>query len=356
VPDFAEQNVATLGPRLAALPLDDAAGGSREAAEPSPGERPAGDDVTVLIAAYNAAPFLSRAVNSALEQNRPPLEVLIVDDGSLDETVEVARELAARDSRIRLLCLDENRGPAGARNAGIDHARGEWIAVLDADDAFLPDRLERLLKIAKESNADVVADNFIWYAAADGSQGAPGLSPSPSVEVVDKEKYVARARPFAHEADWGLLKPVFRSAFLNAHRLRYPLFSRHGEDFLLMVEVLLAGGRYILSRTPGYLYTTRSSGLSRTRVDYETMAAHTLALIRDDRLRADQRFRDLLAERYAAVKRLSAEAKVAGHLRDRHYARIAVRMLSDYHFLRATLSILKSKARRWLNRPETVLR
>lgn len=356
MPDFAERNVAALGSRLAALPIDDAAAASREAAEPSPGERPAGDGVTVIIAAYNAAPFLSRAVSSALRQSRPPLEVLIIDDGSLDETAEVARTLAAHDSRIRLFCLDENCGPAGARNAGIDHARGEWIAVLDADDAFLPDRLERLLKIASETNADVVADNFIWYAAADGSLGAPGISLSPIVEIVDKEKYVARARPFAREADWGLLKPMFRSAFLNAHRLRYPLFSRHGEDFLLMVEVLLAGGRYILSRTPGYLYTTRSSGLSRTKVDYESMAAHTLALIRDDRVRSDQRFRDLLIERYAAVKRLSAEVRVAVHLRDGHYARIAVRMLSDYHFLRATLSIVRSKARRWISRPETVLR
>jgi succinoglycan biosynthesis protein ExoO len=356
VPDIPERTIAMVGSRLAALPIDDSADARREAKEPSSGESPVGDGVTVIIAAYNAAPFLSRAVDSALQQICFPLEVLIIDDGSLDGTTEVARKLAARDSRIRLLRLDENRGPAGARNAGIDHARGKWIAVLDADDAFLPGRLERLLKIADESNADIVADNFIWYAAADGSLGRPGLSSSPTVEVVDKEKYVARARPFAREADWGLLKPMFRTAFLNAHRLRYPAYSRHGEDFLLMVEALLAGGRYILSRIPGYLYTARSSGLSRTRVDYEAMAAHTLALIRDDRVRSDQRFKNLLTQRYAAVRRLSAEAKVALHLRDRHYALMMVGMLSDYYFLRAALSMVRSKARRWISRPETVLR
>jgi succinoglycan biosynthesis protein ExoO len=355
VPDFLERNIAMPGPQSEGAVVD-AAGARREATKPSSGDNPAGDGVTVIIAAYNAAPFLSRAVNSALEQTCLPLEILIIDDCSLDGTAEVARELAARDSRIRLVCLNENRGPAGARNAGIDQARGEWIAVLDADDAFLPDRIERLMKIARESNADVVADNFVWYAAADGSFGRPGLSPSPGIELVDKEKYVSQARPFAREADWGLLKPMFRAAFLNAHRLRYPMFSRHGEDFLLMVEVLLAGGRYILSRTPGYLYTARSSGLSRTRVDYETMAAHTLALVHDDRIRSDQRFKNVLIQRYAAVKRLSAETKVASHMRDRHYARIVVRMLSDYYFLRAALSIMRSKARRWTDRPEVVLR
>lgn len=317
-------------------------------------ENPCG--VSVLIAAYNAEAFLERAVNSALQQTLPPREILIVDDASLDGTAETARALAARDSRIRLLRLGDNRGPAGARNAGIDAARGEWIAVLDADDAFLPDRLERLQKIAQETNADVVADNFLWRSSVEASSGDPGLAPSAAIEILDAARYVARARPFADETDWGLLKPMFRKAFLDANGLRYPTRSRHGEDFLLMFELLLAGGRYVVSRTPGYVYTARSSGVSRTRIDYDAMAKHTLALADDTRIRADRRLKALLAQRSAAVRRLSAQTKLAAHLRERRYLPLALAALSDAAIGRETLSILISRAKRWLRQTEAAFR
>jgi glycosyltransferase involved in cell wall biosynthesis len=78
----------------------------------------ADDSVSVLIAAYNAGPFLHRAVRSALDQTSPPpLEVLIVDDGSTDNTAEVARELALAYPSVHLVLLHENGGPAKARNA-----------------------------------------------------------------------------------------------------------------------------------------------------------------------------------------------------------------------------------------------
>lgn len=312
--------------------------------------------VTVLIAAYNAEAFLERAVNSALRQTSPPGEIIIVDDASLDGTAEAARALTACDSRIRLLRLGDNRGPAGARNAGIEEARGDWIAVLDADDAFLPDRLERLQKIAEETNADVVADNFLWRSSLGAPSGAPGLAPSAAIEIVDAARYVARARPFVDEADWGLLKPMFRKAFLDAKRLRYPTRSRHGEDFLLMFELLLAGARYVVSRTPGYLYTARSSGMSRTRVDYDAMAKHTLALAGDARVRANPRLKALLAQRSKAVRRLAAQAKLATYRREGRYLPLAVAALSEGAVGREMLARAISRARSWLRRTEAAVR
>jgi succinoglycan biosynthesis protein ExoO len=201
----------------------------------------ADDSVSVLIAAYNAGPFLHRAVRSALDQTSPPLEVLIVDDGSTDNTAEVARELALAYLSVHLVLLHKNGGPAKARNAGLDVARGEWVAVLDADDAFMPERLERLTRAASDLNADVVLDNFAWYDATKNSVGSPGISPSSTVEVIDKYEFAMRARPYTDEADWGLLQPMLRRRFLDEHNLRCPLFSRHGEDFLFMIDLLMAG-------------------------------------------------------------------------------------------------------------------
>jgi succinoglycan biosynthesis protein ExoO len=133
------------------------------------------------------------------------LEVLIVDDGSTDNTAEVARELALAYLSVHLVLLHKNGGPAKARNAGLDVARGEWVAVLDADDAFMPERLERLTRAASDLNADVVLDNFAWYDATKNSVGSPGISPSSTVEVIDKYEFAMRARPYTDEADWGSL-------------------------------------------------------------------------------------------------------------------------------------------------------
>lgn len=96
-------------------------------------------NVSVVIPTYNYARFLGEAIDSALAQTRPALEVIVVDDGSTDATSEV---LAAYGDRIRVL-RQQNQGVAAARNAGIAAARGEYLAFLDSDDAWYPQKLER---------------------------------------------------------------------------------------------------------------------------------------------------------------------------------------------------------------------
>jgi succinoglycan biosynthesis protein ExoO len=304
------------------------------------------DGVSVLIAAYNAAPFLSRAVGSALTQSAPPDEVLIVDDGSTDATALVAGALAAQDGRVRLLRLGVNRGPAAARNAGLAAARGAWVAVLDADDAFLPGRLAALAEIAHAHEADAVADNFLWRPARDDLPASPGLALAETVEAVDAATFVARARPYGDEADWGLLKPMFRTEFLRANSLAYPTPVRHGEDFHMMFDLLLAGGRYVVSRRPGYVYTPRDAGLSRTSIDYDAMARLTRGLIDRPRVSADRRLVAALWLRFKAVRRLAAETKATALARERRYGRIAIECLRDAEVLRFTAD----RARRRLSR------
>ena len=90
--------------------------------------------VSIIIPAYNHARFLRAAIESALRQTRPALEVIVVDDGSTDETPEI---LTRFDDRISVR-RQENRGPAAARNAGISAARGDFLLFLDSDDVLLP--------------------------------------------------------------------------------------------------------------------------------------------------------------------------------------------------------------------------
>jgi succinoglycan biosynthesis protein ExoO len=309
-------------------------------------EQSAADGVSVLIAAYNAAPFLSRAVASALAQSAPPVEVLIVDDASTDATALVAGALAEQDGRVRVLRLGVNCGPAAARNAGVAAARGAWIAVLDADDAFLPGRLAALTTIARTHDADVVVDNFLWRPARDGLAAGAGLVPAETVETVDAATFAARARPYCAEADWGLLKPMFRAQFLRDNGLAYPAHIRHGEDFHMMLDLLLAGGRCVVSRAPGYVYTPRAAGLSRTLIDYDAMARLTRDLIAEPGVSADRRLVAALRLRLQAVRRLAAETKATALAHERRYGRIAFECLRDAEVLRFTAA----RARRRLGR------
>jgi glycosyltransferase involved in cell wall biosynthesis len=100
--------------------------------------------VSAVVPAYNAARTLRAAVESILIQTVVDIEVIVVDDGSEDETAEVARAIA--DPRVRLIS-QPNLGASAARNAGIHTARGRYVAFLDADDLWLPDKLARQLAL-----------------------------------------------------------------------------------------------------------------------------------------------------------------------------------------------------------------
>ncbi len=290
-------------------------------------------EVSVVIAAFDAADFIGRAVASALAQTGPTLEVLVlevlvIDDASTDATCAQVERLAERDARVRLIRMARNGGPSAARNAGIDAARGQWVAVLDADDAYLPGRLDRLLRLARAQAADIVADNFASFILHEDRVGEPALAPGP-VEALDAHALAARCRPFGDEPDHGLLKPMFDRAFLDRERLRYPEDVRHGEDFLLAFHAALRGARYFLSREVGYLYTTRDSGRSRTKVDLRAQADMAVRLSRLPLVARDPTLARLLRRRSQALRRLDAERRVAAACQERAVARLARIALTD---------------------------
>lgn len=112
--------------------------------------------VSIIIPAYNAAHFLPQTLESCLRQTYPHLEIIVVNDGSRDNTAEVAR------SYPNVICIDQaNKGLAGARNTGIDHATGDYLQFLDADDLLLPDKIKRCVETFQtDPSADVVYTDY----------------------------------------------------------------------------------------------------------------------------------------------------------------------------------------------------
>src|ERR1039458_10280175 len=118
--------------------------------------------VSILIPAYNAEETIRQALDSARAQTIADIEIVVIDDASIDRTAEMVQGRALADPRIRIHKMLENVGPAAARNAGIALAKSEWLALLDADDSMSPDRLQRLLDAAQAEDV-LVADNLALY-------------------------------------------------------------------------------------------------------------------------------------------------------------------------------------------------
>lgn len=109
--------------------------------------------VSIVTPAYNVERHLRETIESVLAQGYARWELIVADDCSKDGTPQIAREYEARDGRVRLLRLERNSGPAMARQAAIEAARGRYIAFLDSDDLWLPQKLERQLEFMRARTA-----------------------------------------------------------------------------------------------------------------------------------------------------------------------------------------------------------
>ncbi|MED3646437.1 glycosyltransferase family 2 protein [Halalkalibacterium halodurans] len=128
-----------------------------------------GPVVSIITPCYNAEMFIRDTIESVLNQTFSNWEMVIVDDGSTDRTVQIVESYASQDERIRLIQLEKNSGPAVSRNTAIQHARGRYLAFLDSDDQWLPEKLERQLEFMQKRN---VAFSFTSYKTMteDGSE------------------------------------------------------------------------------------------------------------------------------------------------------------------------------------------
>jgi glycosyltransferase involved in cell wall biosynthesis len=124
------------------------------------------DLVSIIIPVHNAGAYLGETLRSALNQTYPVTEIIVVDDGSTDRSLEIARGYARDDSRIQIF-QQPQRGPSAARNLGIAKAKGELIAPLDADDLWRPTKLERQVAVMQKGGSRIGLV-YTWFALIDG--------------------------------------------------------------------------------------------------------------------------------------------------------------------------------------------
>ena len=219
--------------------------------------------VSVIIPAYNTEAYLGKAIESVLEQTLTDIELIIVDDASTDKTVEVAKSFT--DPRLKVIVNQQNLGAAAARNRALRAAQGEWIAVLDSDDWYAPERLSKLVSLANERNADMIADDL--YLIKDGETSPWSTLIQESEERIDKITQIdivyfvetdVYGQPGLH---LGISKPLFKREFLVKHGIEYDDAIRMGQDFWIDMKCLIKGARFFLEPKPYYFYRSRPGSL-----------------------------------------------------------------------------------------------
>jgi succinoglycan biosynthesis protein ExoU len=246
--------------------------------------------IAVIIAVKDGAQWIRRSVTSALAQPEAG-QVIVVDDGSSDDTAALA--LACDDGTGRLMVerLPVNRGPSAARNHALDRVATPLLAILDADDFLLPGRFEAMLAQGG-ADWDLLADDLILVpdcllAKAGGALPQevtrPLADPGSALGLLSATAFVEGniSRPERSRRELGFLKPIMRRDFLERHRLRYAEDVRLGEDYLLYLEALIAGARFRLVGACGYVAVERSASLSGAHgaADHGRMIAADTALL-----------------------------------------------------------------------------
>ncbi|MGK9339523.1 glycosyltransferase family 2 protein [Sinorhizobium meliloti] len=284
-------------------------------------------DVCIIIAAKNAADTIARAVASALAEPEAS-EVVVVDDGSSDNTAAVASAADDGTGRLAIIRFEANRGPSAARNHAISISQSPLLALLDADDFFLPGRLRQLLS---EDAWDLIADNIAFIDAGRAASAVAEVEQfTPSPRLIDLAGFVEGniSRRGARRGEIGFLKPIMRRAFLDEHGLRYDETLRLGEDYNLYARALAKGARYKVIKSCGYAAVVRGNSLS---------GSHRTT----DLKRLYEADRAMLAEARLGSAAEAALRRHERHVRDRYELRHFLDLKNQSGFRSATGYALK---------------
>ena len=210
--------------------------------------------VSIIVPVYNMMMYLQKCVDSLIEQSYQNIEIILVNDGSTDNSGSLCDHLAKKDARIRVI-HKSNGGLSDARNAGIDVATGDYLTFIDADDYYAPNAIEKLVEAATESNADIVCMGS-FLVSSDYLMVKEERLIEETVSSDDYFRCVCEGTRSSSVCT-KLFKPsVFQSARFTKGRL--------SEDFLFLLTVLFEPRVIRTIPFAGYYYYRRESSITHS--------------------------------------------------------------------------------------------
>lgn len=199
--------------------------------------------VSVVMPIYNAEQYLRPALDTVLAQTLTELELICVDDGSTDRSLDILKEYQGKDERVRII-TENNAGPSWARNKGLARARGEYIIFLDADDFYEPELLSGLYELAERDNLDIAITDFDLYnvrtASFDKKIAVKHEDIFRDNAVISKSTHPAELFECTENYVWNKL---FRASFLQSRELAFNQDLRVFEDVYFIITALALADR-----------------------------------------------------------------------------------------------------------------
>jgi succinoglycan biosynthesis protein ExoO len=303
--------------------------------------------VSVIIPAYNAEKYIAKAIQSVLKQTLDNLEIIIVDDNSTDSTVAIARSYS--DPRIKVLTNSENMGAAFSRNRAIKAASGPWIALLDADDWYIQNRLEKLLAVANFEGADMVADDI--YHINEGEELPRSTLFTESGEKIDKTMqidpvyFVNTDLPGVGGLTLGLTKPIIKREFLSKHKIEYIDHIRLGQDFWFYLSCLGNGARFFIVPQAYYFYLNTPGALTK-KSQIERLQQYceaSIFFLQQDFIRNNYELSEALSNRLKKLEKTRPYFQVLDTIRKGNLWQIFIDIFQNPYFIVHTIKHLPKK-------------
>lgn len=213
--------------------------------------------VSIIIPSYNSELFISETITSVLNQTYKNFELIIVDDNSIDDSLNIIKKFAKNDDRIKLVCLKLNSGVANARNIGLENSSGDYIAFLDSDDKWYSNKLEEQLNFMILNNYHFT---FTSYNKFDNSGNILNLVKAPykiDYKILLRTNYM------------GCLTVMISKRYLE--NLFFPLNTKREDYAMWLMVIKKAGYAYGLNKNLAqYRVHSKQSSKNKLKMAYET--------------------------------------------------------------------------------------
>ena len=210
--------------------------------------------LSVIMPVYNGADCISTMIDSVMAQDYKDLELIVIDDGSIDDTVRVVERYAARDRRIRLAAQPENKGVSAARNLGLDLAEREYVAFVDADDRIHSSMYGKLIRAVEEYDCDMAMCR-IFYEKKDTGTGEEEVLSDIKEGVLTDDSYRKIVNGFVDDSQYffaGMVRYIFRKRILR--NCRFDTRISYREDMVFLFELLMYRRKIYYADFVGYYY------------------------------------------------------------------------------------------------------
>ena len=220
------------------------------------------EKISVIVPVYNLAPWLGRCVESILAQTCENLEVILVDDGSGDDSLAIAREFARQDCRVKVI-HQENAGVTAARLRGVEEATGDWIGFVDGDDELEPQMYARLLENAHSYGADI---SHCGYQRID-SEG--NVAYHYNTGTFRCQDHLTALRELLEErlVEPGLCSKLYKRELFRGLREKMDFSIRNNEDMLMNYYLFSGAEKAVYEDICPYHYLFRENSAARGKLN-----------------------------------------------------------------------------------------